>query len=71
MWSLSSSGFEGTRSRSSSCVALLVHELGAQDRRRVPLFLFLSRALKIVVVRCSSYSLSRVLKIVATRHCEL
>jgi hypothetical protein len=29
---------------------------GAQDRRRAPLFLLLSRVLKIVIVRRSSYS---------------
>jgi hypothetical protein len=39
-----------TRSRSSSCAALLVVEPGAQDHRRAPLFLFLSWALKIVVL---------------------
>jgi hypothetical protein len=33
-----------------------VLESGAQDRRRAPLFLLLSRMLKIVVVRRSSYS---------------
>jgi hypothetical protein len=33
-----------------------VLEPGAQDRRRVPLFLLLSRVLKIVIVHCSSYS---------------
>jgi hypothetical protein len=37
----------------SSCAVLLVHETGAQNRRRAPLFLLLSRVLKIVVVhRC-------------------
>jgi hypothetical protein len=33
-----------------------VLESGAQDRRHAPLFLLLSRVLKIIVVRCSSYS---------------
>jgi hypothetical protein len=33
-----------------------VLESGAQDHRRAPLFLLLSRVLKIVVVRNSSYS---------------
>jgi hypothetical protein len=33
-----------------------VHESGAQDRRRAPLFLLLSRVLKIVIMRRSSYS---------------
>jgi hypothetical protein len=33
-----------------------VLESGAQDRRRAPLFLLLSRVLKIAVVRRSSYS---------------
>jgi hypothetical protein len=33
-----------------------VLESGAQDRRRVPLFLLLSRVLKIVIMRRSSYS---------------
>jgi hypothetical protein len=33
-----------------------VLESGAQDHRRAPLFLLLSRVLKIVVVRRSSYS---------------
>jgi hypothetical protein len=33
-----------------------VLESGAQDRRRAPLFLLLSRVLKIVVVHRSSYS---------------
>jgi hypothetical protein len=56
MWSLSSWGSEGTRSRSSSCVALLVHESGAQDCCHAPLFLLFSRVLKIVIMRRSSYS---------------
>jgi hypothetical protein len=33
-----------------------VLESGAQDRRHAPLFLLLSRVLKIVIVRRSSYS---------------
>jgi hypothetical protein len=33
-----------------------VLESGAQDRRHAPLFLLLSRVLKIIVVRRSSYS---------------
>jgi hypothetical protein len=39
MGPLSSWGFEGTRNRLSSCVALLVHELGAQDRCRALLWM--------------------------------
>jgi hypothetical protein len=56
-----------------------VLESGAQDHRRAPLFLLLSRVLKIIVVR-RSYSdrhrvplfllLSRVLKIVVMHRCE-
>jgi hypothetical protein len=38
-------------SRSSSCTTLLVLELGTQDRRHAPLFLLLSRVLKIIIVR--------------------
>jgi hypothetical protein len=38
-------------SRSSSCTTLLIVEPGAQDYRRAPLFLLLSRVLKIVAVR--------------------
>jgi hypothetical protein len=51
MWSLSSWGSEGTRSRLSSCVALLIRESGAQDHCHAPLFLLLSRVLKIIIVR--------------------
>jgi hypothetical protein len=57
-----------------------VLESGAQDHHRASLFLLLSRVLKIVAVRRSSYSehrraplfllLNRVLKIVIVRHCE-
>jgi hypothetical protein len=50
-WLLSSWGSEGTQSRSSSCVALLVHERGAQDRRHALVFLLLNRVLKIIIVR--------------------
>jgi hypothetical protein len=39
----------------SIAIALLVREPGAQDHRRAPLFLLLSRVLKIVIVRRSSY----------------